>query len=149
MLSRTLAPVLLVAVLWVGMSTATTYYVQWLERSHQQFFADNIVSIRAAGEDWLTTLRRAIDVLAPAPTPYLSAVTDEPESAAQRALRHLGVDLRQRDVRGQSRRMLVDAGNVGLALDAHWRAISFVMLRRIVGECGSRKSDFFRREEPR
>lgn len=48
MLTKTLAPVVLVTALWIAMSTATTYYVQWLERSHQQFFADNIVSIRAA-----------------------------------------------------------------------------------------------------
>ena len=52
----------------------------------------------------------------------------------QRALGHLGVDLRQRDVRRQPRRMLVDAGNVGFALDAHRRANSPSMLRCIVGD---------------
>lgn len=48
MVTKTLAPVVLVAALWVAVSTATTYYVHWLERSHHQFFDDNIVSIRAA-----------------------------------------------------------------------------------------------------
>ena len=42
----------------------------------------------------------------------------------QRALGHLGVDLRQRDVLGEPRRMLVDAGNIGFALDAHRQANS-------------------------
>ena len=44
----------------------------------------------------------------------------------KRPLRHLGVDLRERDIRREPRRMLVDAGNIGLALDAHRRAISLV-----------------------
>ena len=48
MLNQTLAPVILVATLWVTMSTVTTWYVQWLERSHQRIFVENIVSIRAA-----------------------------------------------------------------------------------------------------
>jgi signal transduction histidine kinase len=48
MLKQTLAPVVLMAVLWVSMSSATTFYVQWLERSHQRIFLENIVSIRAA-----------------------------------------------------------------------------------------------------
>ena len=52
----------------------------------------------------------------------------------QRALGHLGVDLRQRDVRREPRRMLVDAGNVGFALDAHRRANSPSMLHCIVGD---------------
>ena len=52
----------------------------------------------------------------------------------QRALGHLGVDLRQRDVRRQPRRMLVDAGNVSFALDAHRRANSPSMLHCIVGD---------------
>jgi len=48
MLKQTLAPVVIVVVLWVTMSSVTTYYVQWLERSHHRNFIENIVSIRAA-----------------------------------------------------------------------------------------------------
>ena len=48
MLKQTLAPVALVVVLWVVMSSVTTYYVQWLERSHRRIFIEDVVSIRAA-----------------------------------------------------------------------------------------------------
>ncbi len=48
MLKQTLAPVVFVVVLWILMSSVTTYYVQWLERSHQRIFVDNTMSIRAA-----------------------------------------------------------------------------------------------------
>jgi signal transduction histidine kinase len=47
-MKKTLAPVVLVAALWITMSSATTFYVQWLQRSHETFFSDNIVSKRAA-----------------------------------------------------------------------------------------------------
>ena len=43
-----MAPVVLVIILWVGMSTITNIYLQWLERSHQRTVVDNIASIRAA-----------------------------------------------------------------------------------------------------
>lgn len=42
-----LAPVILVIILWVGMSTVTNIYLQWLDRSHQRTIVDNIASIRA------------------------------------------------------------------------------------------------------
>lgn len=48
MLLRTLTPVVLVVILWVSMSSVTTYYMQWAERSHHRFYAENMVSIRAA-----------------------------------------------------------------------------------------------------
>ena len=47
-LKKTLAPVVLVVVFWLAMSSATTYYVQWLERSHQRFVVENMVALRAA-----------------------------------------------------------------------------------------------------
>lgn len=46
-LKKTLAPVVVVATLWITMSSATTFYVQWLQRSHERFFAENLVSKRA------------------------------------------------------------------------------------------------------
>jgi hypothetical protein len=66
----------------------------------------------------------------------------------ERPLGDLRVELRQRDVLRQARRVFVDAGYVGLTLDAHRRPISLLELRRMVGECGSWKSDIFRPEEP-
>ena len=48
MLKQTLAPVVLVVVLWIAMSSSTTYYLFWVERSHQRVFVENFVSIRAA-----------------------------------------------------------------------------------------------------
>ncbi|WP_010582654.1 sensor histidine kinase [Schlesneria paludicola] len=47
MLAQTLAPVILVATLWITMSSVTNYYVYWLERSHQRSFTESVVSIRA------------------------------------------------------------------------------------------------------
>lgn len=43
-----LAPLILVITIWVGMSSITNIYLQWLERSHQRTIVDNIASIRAA-----------------------------------------------------------------------------------------------------
>lgn len=48
MLLRTLTPVVLVAILWVLMSSVTNYYMQWAERAHDRFYAENILSIRSA-----------------------------------------------------------------------------------------------------
>lgn len=47
MLTQTLAPVILVATLWIAMSSVTNYYVYWLERSHQRSFTESVLSIRA------------------------------------------------------------------------------------------------------
>jgi signal transduction histidine kinase len=43
-----LPPVVLVAGLWVAMSGATTFYVDWIERLHQRVVTENISSINAA-----------------------------------------------------------------------------------------------------
>lgn len=43
-----LPPVVLVATLWVSMSGATTFYVDWIERQHQRVLTENISSIGAA-----------------------------------------------------------------------------------------------------
>ena len=48
LLMQTLAPVVLVVTLWIIMSFATTYYLYWVERSHQRDFVENTLSIRAA-----------------------------------------------------------------------------------------------------
>jgi hypothetical protein len=59
------------------------------------------------------------------------------------------VDLRQRDVLGQPRRMLVDAGNIGFALDAHRQASSpFECCAASWAINASWKSDNFRPEKP-
>lgn len=41
-----LAPVILVGSLWIGMSSATTLYVLWLERSHERVFTEEVASLR-------------------------------------------------------------------------------------------------------
>ena len=43
-----LPPVFVVAALWITMSTATNFYMQWIEDSHRQVFDENVVSIAAA-----------------------------------------------------------------------------------------------------
>lgn len=47
MFRQTLAPVVFVVILWVAMSSTTTYYVQWLERSHRTIFVEDVASIRS------------------------------------------------------------------------------------------------------
>ena len=66
----------------------------------------------------------------------------------QGALGALGVDLGQRDVLREPRRMLVDAGNVSFALDTHWWAVPLVIVRRTCWAIGgSRESALFRCEK--
>jgi signal transduction histidine kinase len=43
-----LPPVLLVAILWLAMSGATTLYMSWVEKSYQRVFVENVSSVRAA-----------------------------------------------------------------------------------------------------
>ena len=47
-LKQTLAPVVLVIIFWVIMSSGTTYFIQWVERANQRVFEENVVSTRAA-----------------------------------------------------------------------------------------------------
>lgn len=48
MLKKTLAPVVMVVLFWIAMSSATTFYLQWLGRSQEQFFVEHMVALRAA-----------------------------------------------------------------------------------------------------
>ena len=45
-----LPPLLAITVTWIAASSATTYYIQWVETSHQQVLDENVASIRSAEE---------------------------------------------------------------------------------------------------
>lgn len=45
-----LPPLLAITLTWIAASSATTYYIQWVEKSHQEVLDENIVSIRSAEE---------------------------------------------------------------------------------------------------
>lgn len=45
-----LPPVVVVAILWISMSSATTLYVEWLERGHQRVLVENFSSVIAADQ---------------------------------------------------------------------------------------------------
>jgi hypothetical protein len=59
MWKQVLPPVVLVTALWVAMSVATTYYVQWVDNSYQRVSRENLSSIRAA-DDLQQTLWRIV-----------------------------------------------------------------------------------------
>lgn len=52
-----LPPVIVVATFWLTMSTATNFYLHWIEQSHQQILNGNVASIQVA-DDFQKTLRR-------------------------------------------------------------------------------------------
>lgn len=73
-----LPPVLLVALLWLAMSGATTIYMSWVENSYQRVFVENVSSVRAAD-----ALQAAVWRLAASSGPTSSAPgLDEGGSAA-------------------------------------------------------------------
>ena len=45
-----LPPLLAITATWIAASSATTYYIQWVEKSHQQVLDENVASIRSAEE---------------------------------------------------------------------------------------------------
>ncbi|HLJ12742.1 MAG TPA: ATP-binding protein [Planctomycetaceae bacterium] len=49
MWKRVVAPTLLVCLLWMAVSGASTYYIHWLARSNNQILTENVASILAAG----------------------------------------------------------------------------------------------------
>lgn len=49
MWKKVVAPVVLVSLLWLVVSGATTYYIHWLSDSHTRILTENVASIRAAG----------------------------------------------------------------------------------------------------
>lgn len=67
MWKKVVAPVLLVCLLWLTLSGATTYYIYWLSSSHSRVLTENVASIRAAGfmQEALWKLQAALlDVVA-------------------------------------------------------------------------------------
>lgn len=45
-----LPPLLAITLTWIAASSATTYYIQWVEKSHQEVLDENVASIRSAEE---------------------------------------------------------------------------------------------------
>lgn len=45
-----LMPTILVGIAWLGLSSATTAYISWLDRRHQDVMNENVTSIRAAAQ---------------------------------------------------------------------------------------------------
>jgi two-component system sensor histidine kinase HydH len=67
MWKKVVAPVLLVVVLWITLSSTTTFYINWLYESHTQVLQENLSSIQIIGAAqatlWRlqTTVMRAIE----------------------------------------------------------------------------------------
>lgn len=49
MWKQVVAPTILVSVMWISVSAATTYYMHWVYESHSRVLAEDVVTIRAAG----------------------------------------------------------------------------------------------------
>ena len=48
MWTKVVAPTILVSVLWVAVSGTTTYYINWLFKSHARALRENVATIEAA-----------------------------------------------------------------------------------------------------
>lgn len=57
MLKKIIGPVIIVSLLWVAISAATTLHINWLVDSHLQILEEDVAAIEAAGE-MRVTLRR-------------------------------------------------------------------------------------------